>query len=86
MLKEIYIVRHGYRNDWENPGSLSPTELPHDPSLHTIGIQQAAETADYFKDKTVQAIFSSPFYRCLQTAKSTANALDMNIFIEYGIG
>jgi len=86
MLKEIYIVRHGYRDDWENPGSLSPTELPHDPSLHTIGIQQAAETAEYFKDKVVQAIFSSPFYRCLQTAKPTANTLGLNIKIEYGIG
>ncbi|CAO3661744.1 unnamed protein product [Umbelopsis vinacea] len=50
------------------------------------GIQQAAETADCFKDKTIQAIFSSPFYRCLQTAKSTANALGLSIFVEYGIG
>ncbi|KAG2184932.1 hypothetical protein INT43_000845 [Umbelopsis isabellina] len=86
MLKEIYIVRHGYRMDWENPGALSPTQLPHDPELFSIGKQQAAETAEFLKDKPITAIYSSPFYRCLESAKPTANALSKPIYVEYGIG
>ncbi|KAF5314135.1 hypothetical protein D9611_006886 [Ephemerocybe angulata] len=74
----------------------SVTGLPRDPPLAAFGeahgcVQaQAQELADYFlslpEDQRPTAIFSSPFYRCLQTSQPTAKALGLPIHIEHAIG
>ncbi|KAJ7254065.1 histidine phosphatase superfamily [Mycena haematopus] len=50
---------------------------------------QAQELADYFlslpEDQRPTAIFSSPYYRCLQTSQPVAKALGVPIFVEHGI-
>jgi len=90
-LVNFYIVRHGYRSDWETngPESNSPTGLPRDPQLSAFGEVQAREVANYFKslpeDQRPTAIFSSPSYRCLQTSKPVAIALGVPIYVEHGI-
>jgi len=57
--------------------------------LAEFGEAQAQEVADYFLTLPHQerptAIFSSPYYRCIQTSKPIAKALDLPIFIEHGI-
>jgi hypothetical protein len=49
----------------------SPTGIPTDPPLTSKGVQQSKELADYLStiEPPVDVIYSSPFYRCLQTLK-----------------
>lgn len=49
----------------------SPTGIPTDPPLTSKGVQQSKELADYLSaiKPAVDVIYSSPFYRCLQTLK-----------------
>jgi len=90
-LISFYIIRHGYRSDWDTNGTelKSPTGLHHDPRLSAFGEVQAREVANYFKslpeDQRPTAIFSSPSYRCLQTSKPVAIALGVPIYVEHGI-
>ena len=49
----------------------SPTGIPIDPPLTSKGVQQSHELAEYLSsiDPPVDVVYSSPFYRCLQTLK-----------------
>lgn len=72
-----------------NSCSGSPTGLPRDHSLAAYGETQAQELAAYFQalpaSKRPTAVFSSPYYRCLQTALPVASALNLPIYAEHGI-
>ncbi|KAG8905567.1 hypothetical protein FRB99_008672 [Tulasnella sp. 403] len=50
---------------------------------------QAEELASYFlnlpEDARPTAIFSSPYYRCLQTAQPVAVALNLPLYVEHGL-
>lgn len=88
-LETIYILRHGFRLNWVTTQWKSATGLPRDPPLAAFGEAQAKEVADYFlslpEDQRPTAIFSSPYYRCLQTSKPTSIALGLPIYAEHGI-
>lgn len=88
VVKTILLARHGHRLSWETQTWTSPTGTPRDPPLASHGVNQAVELANWLAslpDKP-QAIYSSPLYRCLQTATPTAKALgDMPIHVEHGI-
>ncbi|KAM3426491.1 hypothetical protein MY4824_009943 [Beauveria thailandica] len=65
-----------FRTTWtvDNKGNYqshipSPTGIPADPPLTSHGIEQAAELAAHLATLTpaVEAVYSSPYYRCLQT-------------------
>jgi transcription factor C subunit 7 len=89
-VTEIYILRHGHRLAWSlNPstGKYSsshpfPTRLPADPPLASHGVRQARETgrhlgalfADLVKQDRLR-IYSSLFYRCLETLRPTVETL-----------
>lgn len=76
----------------------TPTGIPSDPSLASHGVGQAKELAAHLTKVTppVDVIFSSPFYRCIQTLKPTVEALNnartsagqepLPIHIENGLG
>ncbi|KAL0951121.1 hypothetical protein HGRIS_007857 [Hohenbuehelia grisea] len=89
MIDRIYIARHGFRLNWLNTNWTSPTGLPRDPPLAAYGEAQAKELAEYFlslpPNERPTAIFSSPYYRCLQTAEPVALALGLPIYVEHGI-
>jgi transcription factor C subunit 7 len=55
----------------------TPTGIPTDPPLVAHGVNQAEELADYLTrlDPPIDQIYSSPFYRCLQTLKPTTERL-----------
>ncbi|KAH9944422.1 phosphoglycerate mutase-like protein [Epithele typhae] len=88
-VEYIYIARHGYRMNWVTDDWKSATGLPRDPALSPTGVTQAEEVAEFFKslapEERPTAIFSSPYYRCLQTAKPTAEALQVPLFVEHGL-
>ncbi|KAI0033153.1 histidine phosphatase superfamily [Vararia minispora EC-137] len=89
LVETIYIIRHGFRLNWVTTNWTSPTGLPRDPPLAAFGEVQAKETAEYFlslpEDQRPTAIWSSPYYRCLQTAKPIAEALGLPICVEHGL-
>jgi probable phosphoglycerate mutase len=64
-MNRIYLVRHG-----ENTANLTK-EFSHrrvDYSLTPKGVLQAQQTAAFFKNKRVDAIYSSPLKRAAETA------------------
>ncbi|KAF8807447.1 phosphoglycerate mutase-like protein [Phlegmacium glaucopus] len=89
MIDKLYIARHGFRLNWINSIWKSPTGLPRDPPLTASGEVQAEELKDYFlslpEEERPTGIFSSPYYRCLQTSQPLARALNIPIYIEHGI-
>ncbi|KAI0094659.1 histidine phosphatase superfamily [Irpex rosettiformis] len=89
MIETIYVLRHGYRLNWVTQVWKSETGLPRDPPLAAYGHTQAAEVAGYFlslpEDERPTAIFSSPYYRCLQTTKPISMALNVPIYVEHGL-
>ncbi|KAK7064188.1 phosphoglycerate mutase-like protein [Favolaschia claudopus] len=88
MIETIYIARHGFRANWVNNNWTSPTGLARDPPLSAFGETQAQELANYFltlpENQRPTAIFSSPYYRCLQTSKPVSKALGVPIYVEHG--
>ena len=70
------------------PHPVSPTGIDSDPPLAKHGEDQAKELAHYILsiEPHPEIIFSSPFYRCLQTSSPIAEVLDVDIVLETGIG
>ena len=79
MTNTIYLVRHA-----ENTANLTK-EFSHrlvDYSLTTKGILQAQQTAEYFKDKNIHEIYSSPLKRARETADIIAQKLHLPVRIK----
>ena len=90
VVTEILLLRHGHRLAWSLDPSTGkytsnhpfPTRLPADPPLAAHGARQAMETGTYLhKTLLGQAqgdrlrIYSSLFYRCLETLRPTVESL-----------
>lgn len=70
MLETIYMVRHGCRSDWlekhaEFRGDLNGRDLV---ILSSHGKDQAHELGEYLRDLNIDMCFTSPYFRCVQTA------------------
>lgn len=77
-LHTLYVVRHG-----ENPANLN-REFSYkliDYSLTEKGVRQAEETAAFFRGKGIDAIYSSPLKRALETAQIIAAPLGLPVTI-----
>ncbi|CEP63893.1 uncharacterized protein LALA0_S09e04852g [Lachancea lanzarotensis] len=89
-VKTIYIARHGYRSNWlpQGPYPPPPTGVDSDVPLAEHGLKQAKELAHYIMsiENQPELLFSSPFYRCLQTCDPIADLLELPIYVERGIG
>lgn len=86
MIEVIYIVRHAFRSNWAvdpQTGTYTalmvktPTGIPTDPPLTSKGVQQSKELAEHLCkiQPPIERIYSSPFYRCLQTLQPTTARL-----------
>ncbi|KAJ5388500.1 phosphoglycerate mutase family protein [Penicillium cosmopolitanum] len=86
-LDTIYLTRHGHRLNWtidHRTGVYkaqfpTPTGNPADPALTSHGVRQSEELAAHiiapdFHPKPFR-IYSSPFYRCLQTIQPSVEEL-----------
>ncbi|OTA91578.1 hypothetical protein M434DRAFT_76006 [Hypoxylon sp. CO27-5] len=84
-LEVIYVTRHGFRSPWSVDPSTgnytasirSPTKLPTDPALASHGVEQANELATYLLDVNppIDQVYSSPYYRCMQTIQPFVRSL-----------
>ena len=86
MSQKIWIVRHGNREDFQNPGWAKTAQRPYDPALSADGETQAKEVGGSLRDEPVDCVFASPFLRTIQTASHIAEALDAPVCLEPGIG
>lgn len=62
----FYLIRHG-QND----------RRPGDQPLNETGRRQAQETAAFFRNVPVDAVYTSPLARAKETAQAIADALDL---------
>jgi broad specificity phosphatase PhoE len=74
----IYWVRHG--ENWANITRELSTRLV-DYNLTPRGVLQAEQTAAFFRGQPVDAVFSSPLKRALETAAPIAAALGLPVQI-----
>lgn len=105
-VTEVVIVRHAHRQTWivdtidreYRAAQLNPTGIATDPALTEHGIKQSEEVGVAMEKLLRQsqsghriAIFSSPFYRCLQTIAPTIARMRRHgwggfVHIEAGFG
>jgi len=70
----IYLVRHGKagsRRDWKGPDDQRP--------LSKRGRRQAERLVDLLSDVGIEAVYSSPSLRCLQTVEPLAEKLGFTV-------
>ncbi|MBS4178727.1 histidine phosphatase family protein [Lederbergia citrea] len=85
MVNEVFILRHGIRLDIDDKAYFRHyLKRKDDVPLSSRGIIQAEETGEFLKNQHVTHIFSSPFFRTLQTAQAVASKLNLPINVEYG--
>ena len=71
----VHLVRHG---EVDNPAGLLYGRLP-DYHLSELGIQMAERVAEYFRDRDVVHLRSSPLERAQETAAPLAAALGLSV-------
>lgn len=71
----IYLVRH---TKYHNPTEIIPGRLP--VNLSEEGKMQAQRLTQYFENKDISKIYSSPVKRCVETSEIISN---FNIPIEF---
>jgi broad specificity phosphatase PhoE len=64
----IYLLRHA---EYDNPRHILPGRLPVE--LSEKGKKQAEKLRDYFANRKIEKIYSSPVLRCKQTAEIISN-------------
>jgi len=83
---EIYLIRHGVRQDFVDPSwKLSALE-PNDPPLAEAGLRQGEDIAAALTDSGILAIYCSPFLRALQTAAASSKRTGIPVRVEPGFG
>ena len=92
----IYIVRHGDKYSSYPPCSsavlppcFNETSMGNNPPLTPCGLQQARATAEWLVRESagaIQAVVTSPFLRCLETALPLATRLGLSLRVEPLVG
>ncbi len=76
---EIILVRHAL--PLRREGTIGPA----DPELSEIGHQQAQFVSDYLKSEKIDALYSSPMKRAVQTCAPLAQAMNLTPTVVQGI-
>jgi probable phosphomutase (TIGR03848 family) len=78
----LLLIRHG-ENDWVGSNRLAGRT----PGVHLNdkGVQQAQALADLLSEQPLQAVFSSPLDRCMETATPLAQRLGLPVMSEEGV-
>lgn len=86
MTRTLYLVRHGERRDDVDPAWAATAERPHDPPLTDEGRRQARLTGDRLADAGIDAVFTSPYRRAVETAHHVAAPHEVPVRPETGLG
>src|SRR5512145_1505714 len=81
MANHVYWVRHG-----ENLANITKefSSRHVDYSLTPKGVLQAQQTGAYFKDKSIDALYSSPLKRAAETAAIIGAAIGLPVTVIEG--
>jgi probable phosphoglycerate mutase len=79
----VYLIRHG-QNEYVKQGKLAGW-LP-GVHLNDVGREQAARVAETLKSSKLQAVYSSPLERAIETAEAIAAAQGLGIDSLAGLG
>jgi broad specificity phosphatase PhoE len=74
----IYLVRHA---KYLSPHNIIPSRMPN-VHLSADGKNQASKLGDYFMDKDISAIYSSPMTRTQETAEIIAQSIGKQIIFD----
>jgi broad specificity phosphatase PhoE len=85
-MQTLWIARHANRQDFADPTWAETADRPHDPGLSPNGQEQARQLAHRIATLGVDRIVASPFLRTVQTAQHAAEAADLRVFLEPGLG
>ena len=80
-MTEIIIARHG-QTEW-NVGEVFRGRI--DIGLDETGLKQAELLAEYLSNKKIEAIYSSPLKRALETAEAIASYHNLEVEIASGL-
>ena len=73
---ELLIIRHGL------PVRIDDAAGPADPELSELGHRQAQQVADWLRHERIDAIYTSPMRRAMQTAAPLAKAFGMEAIVD----
>jgi broad specificity phosphatase PhoE len=82
MSEILYLIRHA-TPDWNRKDI--PYFVPPGPPLSDTGLEEAEMLANFFQFTELKCIYSSPFERCLKTAKTIAQKTKSALIIEPGL-
>lgn len=85
-MQTLWIARHANRQDFANPEWAATADRPHDPDLSTDGEKQADQLGRRVAALPIDRIVTSPFLRAVHTAHHAANASELNLYLEPGLG
>jgi broad specificity phosphatase PhoE len=85
MARALWLVRHGERRDEVDPDWAARADRPYDPPLTDRGRRQAELTGDRLRDCDVDAVYTSPFLRAVETAHHIADRIDRPVFVDHGL-
>jgi broad specificity phosphatase PhoE len=85
-MQTVWIARHANRQDFADPDWAETADRPHDPGLSPDGEEQARQLARRVSTLDVDRIVASPFLRTVQTAHPAAEAADLPVYLEPGLG
>jgi len=74
MVEKVYLVRHGHIDTGGEKRYIGQTNLP----LDALGLEQARALGDYFQTIPIDAVFTSPLMRCVQTTYTICLAKNMH--------
>jgi broad specificity phosphatase PhoE len=85
LIRHFWFVRHAEREDFVDPDWPKKNRRHYDTPISDTGHEQARETAQFFKQQSIQHIFVSPFHRTLETATPIAEELGLKLKVEDGL-
>jgi broad specificity phosphatase PhoE len=77
-MNRLYLVRHG-ENRANVTKEFSCRQV--DYSLTPKGVLQSRQTAEFFRDKEIHEVFSSPLKRAMETAEIIAGPLGLKVVV-----
>ena len=81
---DLLIIRHG-RPERIEPSDAIASGIAADPGLTDVGQAQAEAMAAWLSEEAIDAIYTSPMRRALETAAPLEKALDLKATVEPGI-
>ncbi len=84
-MQTLWLVRHAHRLDFIEPDWFETAIYPYDPPLSVAGVERSIALAHELSRAPIEAIFTSPFLRTIQTVDPLARILGLPIRLEWGL-